>query len=116
MPRYRAPRIADFLALTPREREVLAAVADGFTDHELAKLFSRSPATIRMHMRSLRVKLCVACRAHLVRVAIEAQMVPRMPPAAIQARHQAATSTQPPIPRAHQPQKATPRAPGPWGR
>lgn len=116
MPRYRAPRIADFLALTPREREVLAAVADGFTDHELAKLFSRSPATIRMHMRSLRVKLCVSCRAHLVRVAIEAQMVPRTPLGAIQVRPQPGASVPPPTLRAHQPQKATQRAPGPWGR
>lgn len=75
MPRYRAPRICDYLSLTEREREVLVAVADGLTDQEIASAMHRSRFTVLMHMKSLRKKLGQSCRAHLVRVAIEAQIL-----------------------------------------
>lgn len=83
MPRYRSPRICDFLSLTVREREVLVAVADGLTDKEIASLLHRSRFTVLMHMKALRRKLGQSCRAHLVRVAIEAQALePQTPLAA----------------------------------
>ena len=83
MPRYRSPRICDFLSLTDREREVLVAVADGLTDREIAIGMHRSKFTVMMHMRALRRKLGQSCRAHLVRVAIEAQaLAPQIPLAA----------------------------------
>lgn len=83
MPRYRSPRICEFLSLTEREREVLVAVADGLTDREIGVLLHRSRFTILMHMKALRRKLNLSCRAHLVRVAIESQALePRIPLAA----------------------------------
>ena len=83
MPRYRSPRICDFLSLTIREREVLVLVADGLTDREIATLMHRSRCTVLMHMKALRKKLGQSCRAHLVRVAIEAQALePQTPLAA----------------------------------
>ena len=115
MPRYRAPTISAFLSLTPREREVLSAIADGLTDEELARQFTRSAACIRMHLKALRTKLKQSCRAHLVRVAIEAQMVqsaPTTPPA----RPSLGSSARPTTPQARPTQRATPRAPSPWGR
>jgi DNA-binding NarL/FixJ family response regulator len=53
-----APRHADPLAeLTPREREVLALVAEGRTDRGIAEALWLSPKTVETHVRTIFRKL-----------------------------------------------------------
>ena len=41
---------AELDAITQREREVMALVADGLTNHEIAQKLYMSPATVRTHV------------------------------------------------------------------
>lgn len=53
-------------ALTPREADCLAYVAEGKTDWEIAVILSLSEATVRFHIDNARAKLDAATRAHAV--------------------------------------------------
>ncbi|MBA4768322.1 MAG: helix-turn-helix transcriptional regulator, partial [Porphyrobacter sp.] len=53
-------------ALTPREADCLAYVAEGKTDREIAVILSLSEATVRFHIDNARAKLDAATRAHAV--------------------------------------------------
>lgn len=56
-------RPADALnTLTPREREVLAQIAEGLTNKEIARRLSVSPATIKAHVERIIAKLGVSDR------------------------------------------------------
>lgn len=57
---------ADLPALTPRERDCLAYVADGRTDRQIAELLSISEPTVRFHLNNARQKLGAANRAQAV--------------------------------------------------
>ncbi|WP_105566658.1 response regulator transcription factor [Microbacterium halophytorum] len=59
-------------ALTPREREILAAVAEGLSNDELAERFFLSPSTVKTHIGRLLHKLGARDRVHLVILAYEA--------------------------------------------
>lgn len=59
-----------FDSLTARERDVLAALAEGLTDKELAARFTLSPATVRTHVNSVLAKLGVRSRLQAVVLAI----------------------------------------------
>ena len=61
--------------LTDREREVLAAVARGLSNAEIAEALYISPATAKTHVSRLLTKLHVRDRAQLVVVAYEAGIV-----------------------------------------
>jgi DNA-binding NarL/FixJ family response regulator len=61
--------------LTAREREVLALVARGLTNHEIAEHLVITPATSKTHVRRAMVKLHVHDRAKLVVFAYEAGLV-----------------------------------------
>ncbi len=52
--------------LTPRELEVLQAIAEGQETPAIARALGVSPATIRTHVQHMRQKLGVATRAGLV--------------------------------------------------
>ena len=65
-------RLAD---LTPREREVLEAVAEGLSNAELAKRFFLSEATVKTHVRRILMKLGLRDRVHAVVYAYEAGIV-----------------------------------------
>jgi DNA-binding NarL/FixJ family response regulator len=62
-------------ALTDREREVLALVAGGLSNDEIAQHFVLSPATVKTHVNRAMVKLGVRDRAQLVVIAYETGLV-----------------------------------------
>lgn len=66
--------------LTPREREVLAWVADGKTNPEIALILAASRRTVEKHMERILAKLALENRAQAVRVALERGLVNRGKP------------------------------------
>ena len=74
--RTRPARPTDELALlTEREREVLALVAEGLSNEDIAARLYLSPATSRTHVSRILTKLGARSRAQLVVVAYEAGLV-----------------------------------------
>jgi len=59
-------------SLTAREREVLALVAEGLTNDEIARRLYISPGTAKTHVRHLLAKLDARDRVHLVIIAYQA--------------------------------------------
>lgn len=57
--------------LTPREREVLRDIVDGFTCRELAERHHIADSTAKKHLLHIYQKLNVSSRAEIVRKAIE---------------------------------------------
>jgi DNA-binding NarL/FixJ family response regulator len=64
-------------ALTEREREVLAMIAEGWSNDELASRLTMSPLTAKTHVSRILGKLGARDRAQLVIVAYETGLVPR---------------------------------------
>ena len=62
-------RVSDELGLTPRERDVLALIAEGRTDRQIAEALFISPRTVAMHVSSILAKLGVANRGGAAAVA-----------------------------------------------
>lgn len=56
--------------LTPREREVLRLVAEGYTNISVASQLSISQRTVETHRANLMRKLGLTCQADLVRFAV----------------------------------------------
>jgi DNA-binding NarL/FixJ family response regulator len=67
--------------LTAREREVMALVAYGLTNHEIAERLVVSPATAKTHVTRTMVKLHARDRAQLVALAYQTGLVAAGPPA-----------------------------------
>jgi DNA-binding NarL/FixJ family response regulator len=65
----------DLDVLTPREREVLAAVAHGQSNAEIAESLFMSHATAKTHVSRLLAKLYARDRAQLVMIAYETGVV-----------------------------------------
>jgi DNA-binding NarL/FixJ family response regulator len=61
--------------LTDREREVMALVAEGLSNEEIAARLFLSPATAKTHVSRAMVKLGARDRAQLVVYAYEAGLV-----------------------------------------
>lgn len=68
----RGPELAD---LTDREREVMALVAEGLSNDEIAERLFVSPATAKTHVSRAMVKLNARDRAQLVVFAYESGLV-----------------------------------------
>ncbi|HEY6779999.1 MAG TPA: response regulator transcription factor [Thermoleophilaceae bacterium] len=77
---YLDPRLAPLLArggdpragvLSPREREILALLADGLSGEEAAKRLFLSSETVRTHVRNAMTKLGAATRVHAVALALQ---------------------------------------------
>jgi DNA-binding NarL/FixJ family response regulator len=65
--------------LTPRERDVLVAIASGSTNKEIAARFAISVRTVESHREALTRKLGVKGAAGLTRFAIEAGLAEKRP-------------------------------------
>ena len=65
--------------LTPREREVLQLIVEGYTTEEIAKLIHRSPETVRSHRASIMKKLELHSIAELVHFALVSGLLPPPP-------------------------------------
>jgi DNA-binding NarL/FixJ family response regulator len=73
-----APKASQRLdELTDREREVLALIAEGLSNDELAKRLIVSPLTAKTHVSRILGKLHARDRAQLVVIAYETGLVPR---------------------------------------
>jgi DNA-binding NarL/FixJ family response regulator len=75
VPEPRAPERLD--ALTDREREVLALIAEGLSNDELADRLFLSPSTVKTHVSRSLGKLGARDRAQLVVIAYETGLAPR---------------------------------------
>jgi DNA-binding NarL/FixJ family response regulator len=71
-PRTPPPELAD---LTEREREILALVASGLTNAEIARRLVISPLTVKTHVGRVLAKLDCHDRAQLVALAYETGLV-----------------------------------------
>jgi PAS domain S-box-containing protein len=58
-------------SLTPREREVVRAVAEGATTPEIAAKLFISPTTVDTHVRKAMLRLGAKNRAHLIALALQ---------------------------------------------
>ena len=67
-------------AISPREREVLLAVAAGGSNREIAAALFLTEATVKSHVRSLLTKLGMTSRVQLVVAAYESGLVSRSLP------------------------------------
>ncbi len=69
------PVAAELDRLTDREREVMALVADGLSNEEIAERLIVSPATAKTHVSRAMIKLGARDRAQLVVFAYESGLV-----------------------------------------
>jgi DNA-binding NarL/FixJ family response regulator len=74
-PERRTTAPDDLAVLTDREREVVALVAGGLSNEEIAEALVISPATARTHVSRSMVKLGARDRAQLVVLAYESGLV-----------------------------------------
>ncbi|MDQ0758039.1 response regulator [Streptomyces canus] len=70
----------DLSGLTTREREVMAWVAEGHSNDEIAQKLFVSPLTVRTHVHRAMTKLGARDRAQLVVMAYQSGLVQPLPP------------------------------------
>lgn len=61
--------------LTPREREVLAGVADGLSNRMIGERLAISPRTVEIHRANMLTKIGANHTSEAIRIAIEASLV-----------------------------------------
>lgn len=61
--------------LSPREKEILGLIAEGYTNPEIAKKIFLSPFTVDSHRKNLLAKLNVKNTACLIRIAVEKKYI-----------------------------------------
>jgi NarL family two-component system response regulator LiaR len=67
----------DMEELSERELAVLCLIADGLTNNQIASRLSIAESTVRFHIGHIFLKLGAHNRAEAVRLAIEANLIPR---------------------------------------
>lgn len=65
--------------LTKREREVLALLANGLTNKEIAEKLTLSPATVRVYVSNILSKLGASNRTEAAALALQNNLVPNRP-------------------------------------
>ena len=73
--RKRAKTRGEIIRLSPRETELLALLAKGYSNKEIARALDVGPTTIKWHLRNLFSKLNVGGRRHAVQRARMLQLV-----------------------------------------
>ncbi|MBV8818125.1 MAG: response regulator transcription factor [Acidobacteriaceae bacterium] len=74
IPEEVAERLTDYfpqIALTPREVEVLACVAKGLANKDIAEKLGTASGTVKMHVQNILGKLGASDRTHAVTIAIQ---------------------------------------------
>ena len=61
--------------LTPREKEILTLIAEGYTNPQIAEKIFLSPFTVDSHRKNLLAKLDVKNTASLIRIAVENKLL-----------------------------------------
>jgi DNA-binding NarL/FixJ family response regulator len=61
--------------LTPREKEILGLIAEGYTNPQIAEKIFLSPFTVDSHRKNLLAKLNVKNTAMLIRFAVEHKLI-----------------------------------------
>jgi DNA-binding CsgD family transcriptional regulator len=61
--------------LSPREKQILALIAEGYTNPQIAEKIFLSTFTVDSHRKNLLTKLGVKNTASLVRLAVEQKLI-----------------------------------------
>ena len=72
---YQKSSLIDLPVLTPREKEVLELIAEGYTNPQIAEKIFLSPFTVDSHRKNLLAKLAVKNTASLIRLAVERKLI-----------------------------------------
>jgi DNA-binding NarL/FixJ family response regulator len=72
---YQKSEKNDLPLLTPREKEVLELIAEGYTNPQIAEKIFLSPFTVDSHRKNLLAKLGVKNTASLIRLAVEKKLI-----------------------------------------
>ncbi len=72
---YQKASMNELPVLTPREKEVLELIAEGYTNPQIAEKIFLSPFTVDSHRKNLLAKLGVKNTACLIRLAVENKMI-----------------------------------------
>ncbi|WP_223690337.1 response regulator [Leifsonia poae] len=75
-----APTVDPTAALTPREREILLAIAEGLSNGELSERFFLTESTVKTHVGRVLAKLQLRDRVHAVIFAYDHGLVDRPSP------------------------------------
>jgi two-component system response regulator NreC len=66
---------AEIDGLSPREREVLQLIAEGYTNKQIAEILSISIKTVQAHRNNLMQKLDLHDRGELIKYAIQKKII-----------------------------------------
>ena len=72
----KAETLALIAALTPREREVLDRIAEGFTTRQIAEGLALSPRTVESHRAAIGAKLGTTSQAEMTRLWLDGRETP----------------------------------------
>ena len=61
--------------MTPRELAVLARIAEGDQNNEIANVLVISPETVKSHVRNILLKLQARSRAHAVAIGLRQGLI-----------------------------------------
>ncbi|MEO6252230.1 MAG: response regulator transcription factor [Ferruginibacter sp.] len=72
---YQKSSKAQLPELSPREKEILGLIAEGYTNPQIAEKIFLSPFTVDSHRKNLLAKFCVKNTAALIKTAAQLQLL-----------------------------------------